>query len=416
MLHRLENEIQRYAWGSTSALGELYGVENPDREPMAELWMGAHPKAPSRLPDQEGRGLNEYIAENTDVALRAAASHGRLPFLFKILCAQTPLSIQAHPSREQAQEGFAREDAAGIDRGAPNRNYKDDNHKPELICAITDFWALRGFRPVEDIRDEWSTSEFREADSSLAPPETEEDLGRFFKGLLEIPADERRELIAAAVSISQGRWPDTDRAPEPGDPDALFYWVQKIADQYPGDVGILSPLLLNTVSLRPGEVTFQPAGVLHAYLNGVGAELMANSDNVLRGGMTPKHIDPEELMKVGVFRSEPPAILSGDTVVMAGGSRVSYSAPFDEFAFDRYLLDSSPDPLALPDGAPQIVFCQRGTVTLSCDQDAGTGHGAATATLSPGNAAFVDAAASGLVAATGATADSAAELFVARVP
>jgi mannose-6-phosphate isomerase len=412
MLHRLENEIQRYAWGSTTSLAELYGIDNPDGDPMAELWMGAHPKAPSRLRDDGGTGLDAYLDANAEYALGPVArSHGRLPFLFKILCAQTPLSIQAHPSLDQAREGFAREEAAGIDRGAPDRNYRDDNHKPELICAITPFWALRGFRRVEDIRDEWTTVEFRNADAGLEPPASESDLGRFFSKLLQLPDDEKRELIAAAFALARGRWDGDDirTVPEPDEPLARYLWVLRIADEYPGDIGILSPLILNVMALRPGQVTFQPAGVLHAYLQGTGAELMANSDNVLRGGMTPKHIDPEELQRVGVFRTEPVEVLAGQTERVAGGSRVTYETPFDEFAFDRLVLDGDGTAVAVPTGTPQILFCHRGTLEARCEPGT-TGMGSARVALAAGEAAFVDAATTGL------EVRGTAELFVARVP
>lgn len=398
MLWRLENVIQHYAWGSRRALTDLYGVPNPGHEPMAELWMGAHPKAPSRLPGRGGESLDRYISANQRDALgERGEAESVLPFLFKILCAETPLSIQAHPSRDQARAGFAREDAAGIDRAAPDRNYRDDNHKPELICAITPFWALRGFRPVAEIQEELSAVELREADAGLDPPADEGDLGRFFRSMLELPEDERRELIAGAVALARGRWDGGREIPEPDNPLARYFWVLRVAQEYPGDVGILSPLVLNTIALRPGEATYQPAGVLHAYLHGTGAELMANSDNVLRGGMTPKHIDPDELLAVGVFRSEQRTILSG-----SGEDLVTYETPFAEFSFSR-LLAAEGRSTSLPTGSPQILFCHRGHLNLRTE--AGD-----ELVLAAGEAAFVDAA-TAPVAVRGA-----GELFVARVP
>lgn len=404
MLHRLENTIQDYAWGSTDALAELYGMDDGPGRPMAELWMGAHPKAPSRLVvGAEEVGLDEYIAADPAAALGPAArvADGRLPFLFKILCAAAPLSIQVHPSLEQAREGFGREDEAGIDRAAPNRNYRDANHKPELICAIRPFWGLRGFRTVAEIRDELTTVEFAQADASIVLPESERDLARFFTGLLALPGHERRELIAAAVSLAQGRRHGTAGRdlPEPGDPIARYYWVLRIAEEHPGDIGILAPLLMNVFSLEPGQAIYQPAGVLHAYLSGVGAEIMANSDNVLRGGMTVKHIDVDELAKVGVFRSEEPVVLSGDPEEHDGCTEVSYPTPFEEFAFSRLTTGSM---CSISGRAPQILFCHTGPVRLrTADQEI---------ELAAGESVFVDAG-TGDIAATGA-----GELFRARVP
>lgn len=404
MLHRLENTIQDYAWGSTDALAQLYGMDNGPGRPMAELWMGAHPKAPSRVVvGAEEMGLDEYIARDPEGALGSAAqiAGDRLPFLFKILCAAAPLSIQVHPSLEQAREGFRREDEAGIDRTAPTRTYRDANHKPELICAIRVFWGLRGFRRVDEIRDELTTVELAEADVSVEPPVDDNELADFFIGLLSLPEDERRELIAAAVSLARGRWHGAagHELPKPGDPLARYYWVLRIAEEHPGDVGILAPLVMNVFSLEPGQATYQPAGVLHAYLSGVGAEIMANSDNVLRGGMTVKHIDVDELAKVGLFRSEEPVVLSGEPEEHDGCTEVSYPAPFEEFAFSR--VTTGPD-CSISARTPQILFCHAGAVRLrTTDQEF---------ELAAGESVFIDAG-TGDIAATGA-----GEIFRARVP
>lgn len=404
MLHQLENTIQRYAWGSATALTELYGVENPSGEPMAELWMGAHPRAPSRITvDDEAVTLDEYIAHDPERIL-GPASHrfdGELPFLFKILCAAEPLSIQVHPSLEQAARGFEREERAGIDRSAGERSYRDRNHKPEVICAIRTFWGLRGFRPLAEIRDEFTTVELSEADAELTLPSSSGELAGFFRDLITKGEDERRELIAAALALSRGRWPagSAKQAPEPDDPLARYYWVLRIADVHPGDIGILSPLLLNVFSLRPGEATYQPAGVLHAYLGGVGVELMANSDNVLRGGMTVKHVDVDELMQVGRFESEEPVVLSGESREEAGCTIVGYPTPFGEFAFSRVATGRD---CAMDFRMPGIIFCHEGPVRLR--------GGGQDLRLEPGESAFVDAA-TGELRLSGA-----GELFVATVP
>ncbi|MFW5684774.1 MAG: mannose-6-phosphate isomerase, class I [Spirochaetota bacterium] len=408
MIYRLLNTIQHYAWGSPTALGELYGYDNPGGDPMAELRMGAHPKAPSMIEKGgERTSLRDHIAQDPERALgpRAGEHGGVLPFLFKILSAAAPLSIQVHPTIDQAREGYSREEHAGIDRSAPNRNYRDENHKPELICAIRPFWGLRGFRTVREITEEFTAVELSEADVSLELPESEDDLRRFFRSLLELPEDERRELIAGAVSLSRGRWHGHgDALPEEGDPLARYYWVLRIADQYPGDVGILSPLILNVFSLRPGEATYQPAGVLHAYLHGVGAELMANSDNVLRGGMTVKHVDVDELLKVGRFRSEEPIVLAGepcrgDESAESGCATIRYATPFSEFEFSRIVPGSECELLV---GVAQILFCHEGPVRIIAD--------GAELALHAGESVFVDAA-TGMLRAHGS-----GELFAARVP
>ncbi|MFW6288897.1 MAG: mannose-6-phosphate isomerase, class I [Spirochaetota bacterium] len=410
MFYRLTNTIRTYAWGSRDALTELYGFELPGREPMAELWMGAHPRAVSRLTvDGVEIGLDEYIAANPERALGVESTRDTaadrldagLPFLFKILCAAAPLSIQVHPSLEQARAGFAAEEAAGLDRDAPNRNYRDDNHKPELICAIRPFWGLRGFRSVEEIRDELTTVELSEADARPELPESEDELGEFFRELLLLSDGPRRELIAAAVALSIGRWPGgkADTVPEIGNPLARYYWVLRIAEEHPGDIGVLSPLLFNVFSLQPGEATYQPAGVLHAYLHGVGAELMANSDNVLRGGMTVKHVDVDELMKVGRFRSEAPVVLVGDPVEGSSCREIEYPTPFSEFAFSR--LVAGPE-CRVPVGTAQILFCHEGPLRLRCD--------GVELELSAGESVFVDATSNSLEVL------GAGEVFRARIP
>ena len=413
MLHRLLNTVQNYAWGSPDALVRLYGFPNPRREPLAELWMGAHPKAPSRIVTPDGeQGLDEYIANNPGRALgeSSARNGNELPFLLKVLCAAQPLSIQAHPSLDQARRGFDAEQAAGTAGDAPERNYRDANHKPELICAIEPFWGLRGFRPVDEIRDEFTTVEFNKGDIHLPLPESNEDLAGFYRRQLLLPKAVRRDIVAAALSLAGGRWPAhrSRELPEVGDPLARYYWVLRIAEEYPGDIGVLAPLVFNVFSLRPGEATYQPAGVLHAYLHGVGVELMANSDNVLRGGMTTKHIDVDELMEVGRFRSESPVILAGTPatdVAAAHCPTVSYPTPFREFELQRVLPGKA---CTVPGGSPQILFCHRGPVLVL--------SAGAEATLAPGESVFIDAADDSIEIVPEGITDDRAEVFLARVP
>jgi mannose-6-phosphate isomerase len=349
---------------------------------MAEIWMGAHPRAPSRLAGNDGEiPLGEFIAADPVAALGAEAASrygGQLPFLFKVLAAAQPLSIQAHPNLEQAKAGFAREEAAGVPRDAPTRNYRDANHKPEVICALTDFWGLRGFRDARDIRADFAGLA---AGVSLTLPSGDDELAGFFRGLMALDAEARSLLVESAVSAARERWDEAGRAPAPHDQDARYFWVQRLAEFHPGDIGIVAPLFLHVFALRPGEATYQPAGVLHAYLQGLGVELMANSDNVLRGGLTVKHIDVPELLEVGVFRPEPPAVLTGTPRAGDGGcAEFAYEAPFSEFALSRIQVNGE---CRLGGARPLIVLCGAGRVELA--------DGALNEALVPGDSVFVPA-------------------------
>ena len=324
-IHRLANSIQHYAWGSREALARLQGRPAPSPEPEAELWIGAHPSAPSRVVGQgPAVPLSEWIARAPERILgsRVQQEFGELPFLLKVLAVAAPLSIQAHPSAEQARAGFAREDAAGIPRDAPRRSYRDPNPKPELICALSRFEALCGFRPPAAILRDLEAadlSRLRGATRALAAAPDRAGLARFFEDVMPRPASERsavvEELVAAA---SSGRLTEA-RARRVAQLDAAF----------PGDVGVLGALLLNDVELTPGEALYLPAGELHAYLSGIGVEIMASSDNVLRGGLTPKHVDVPELLATLTFAAGEPPVLRA--VPLAPGIEV-YATPAMEFA------------------------------------------------------------------------------------
>ena len=304
----LRNSIQNYAWGSTTEIPELLGEKNPGGEPIAELWMGAHPKAPS-MANCDGKwiSLQRLIDKRpqeilgVDVAKRF---NNKLPYLFKVLAAAKPLSIQAHPSLEQAKEGFERENRLGIPLGAKNRNYKDDNHKPECICALSEFWALCGFRKISDIvflmREICPVGLAEELDM-LERNTNPRGLKQFYTNLMTMEAKSQEQIIKEAVQNAKNR----------ADEDSTFYWIVRIAEEYPSDIGILSPMLLNLIRLKQGQALFLRAGELHAYLKGFGMELMANSDNVLRGGLTPKHVDVPELLKALNFKYHPINILEG---------------------------------------------------------------------------------------------------------
>jgi mannose-6-phosphate isomerase len=299
--HLLRNPIQRYAWGSRSAIPALLGVP-PDGEPQAELWIGAHPKAPSRVVNDRGElPLDRWIEKCPEEILGpavAARFGGELPFLLKVLAAELPLSIQAHPSAEAARAGFARENAAEIPRDAPHRSYRDPHHKPELICALTRFEALCGFREIAEIQGDFGRLDCDVLVEEVAGLADVRGLPHFFAALLRLSGTQRERLLAAARSRAQ-----TESGP-------VWAWVDRLLDLHGDDVGALAPLALNLLVLEPGEALALPAGVLHSYLGGMGVELMANSDNVLRGGLTSKHVDVDELLSVLTWETGPGAVLT----------------------------------------------------------------------------------------------------------
>jgi len=291
----LENTIQEYAWGSYTAIPELLGNDSPANTPQAELWMGAHPKAPSRVKcNGKWISLLELIDSNSqDILGKKVAQRfkNRLPYLFKVLAAAKPLSIQAHPSIDQACRGFDRENRLGIPLDAPNRNYKDDNHKPECICALTSFWALNGFRKASDmisLMGKICPSGLKKDFDMFRQQPNSRGLKKFFKAMMIMDQTPQHQVISDVVK-------NADRLK---DKNAAYQWIIDLHEEYPSDIGILSPIILNLICLEPGQAMFLPSGTLHAYLDGVGIELMANSDNVLRGGLTPKHVDVKELLNV----------------------------------------------------------------------------------------------------------------------
>lgn len=321
----MKNPIQDYAWGSHRALAELLGRPVPSPDPEAELWMGAHPKAPSMV-SIAGRWqpLPELIASEPQTILGRSVSRkfkDQLPYLFKVLAIAKPLSIQAHPNRQQAQEGYEKENRLRIPLNAPNRNYKDDNHKPECICALTTFSALCGFRKVDRIitlMERVSHPALGRVLRHLSAAPVEQGLRNFLHGLMTINPVTREDVIRTAVREVRGM----------AHPEPAYHWLLRLHEYYSDDVGILAPLFLNRIDLAPGEALYLPAGELHAYLQGVGIELMANSDNVLRGGLTSKHIDLPELMQVLNFAVREIEVLTPEK---HPGGELLYKTPAAEF-------------------------------------------------------------------------------------
>jgi mannose-6-phosphate isomerase len=370
-MQKLINSVQNYAWGSKTALTDLYGIANPDQQPMAELWMGAHPKSSSKI-DVHGevKSLRDAIDGDKTALLgsRVAERFGELPFLFKVLCAAQPLSIQVHPNKQASEIGFAKENAAGIPLDAAERNYKDPNHKPELVFALTPFLAMNAFREFSEIVS--LLQPVAGAHTSIAhflENPNAEGLSQLFASLLNMQAEEKAHalaVLASALNSQQGEPWDT---------------IRLIAQFYPDDSGLFSPLLLNVVKLNPGEAMFLFAETPHAYLQGVALEVMANSDNVLRAGLTPKYIDIPELVANVKFVAKPAAELL--TQPVKNGAELDFPIPVDDFAFALHDLSSSETAVGQQSAA--ILFCVEGEAILS--------KGEQRLVLKPGESAFIAA-------------------------
>src|SRR5690606_37998895 len=349
-MDRLDNTVRPYAWGSTTAIRRLLGTE-PTGEPQAEMWMGAHPGAPSRT----ARGtLVEVIDADPEKELGApaVARFGpRLPFLLKLLAAGAPLSLQVHPDLDQAREGYADEERRGVPITAPHRNYKDANHKPELVCALTEFDGLCGFRdPVRaaGLLDGLGVDSLKPYADLLHARPADAALREVLTAILTADPEEMARTVADAVAACDRL--GGDLAP---------YAV--IAHHYPGDPGVIAAMLLNHVRLQPGEALYLGAGVPHAYLSGLGVEIMANSDNVLRCGLTPKHVDVPELLRIVRFEAGDPSVLRP---AARQGGEDRYEAPVGEFRLSRYVVAPGAGPVTLDAAAPQIVLCTAGDVVL----------------------------------------------------
>ncbi len=363
MVDLLDCTVMPYAWGSRSAIAELTGRTAPSPGPEAELWMGAHPVAPSKITrGSAARSLADVITDAPRAELGAASVQAfgpRLPFLLKVLAAAEPLSLQAHPHEEQARAGFAAEDARGIPRDAEARNYRDPSHKPELLCALTPVDALCGFRRVADtlrLFDELAVPELERVLAPLRAAPDEAGLAATFRAIMTLPKAEGAALVAATAaackaSASSGSSVFTTE----------HRWAVRLDQLYPGDVGVVSALLLNLLHLEPGEAIYLAAGNLHAYLDGVGVEIMASSDNVLRGGLTKKHVDVTELMRVLDFTDGPVAALRPERV--DDHERV-FLTPAREFRLS--VLDvTSGNIVTRGVEGPEILLCTDGEAVLA---------------------------------------------------
>jgi mannose-6-phosphate isomerase len=357
MMARLTGVIQPYAWGSRTAIPEFLGTE-PTGEPQAELWFGAHPLAPSVV---DGEPLDKFVAHDPVGVVgqpSVEALGPRLPFLLKIIAAAQPLSLQAHPPRERAEAGFAREQAAGIPRDAPNRTYRDGWPKPEVLCALVETEALCGFRePTETYRlfEGLGVASALElvrplGDAAEAPAETR--LATVFSRLLRLRAEQRSvimEVTHAAESVSGS-----------GDLGSFARTARELNAYYPGDPGVLAALLMNRITMQPGDALFMPPGNLHAYLSGGGVEIMANSDNVMRGGLTPKYVNVDELLSILDFT---PGLRGLITPIGESPGVWRYPAPVPEFALWR--IETQGESVNIPAGtAGRILLVTDGELSM----------------------------------------------------
>jgi len=371
--YRLYNQIKHYDWGSPHFIPRLLGLPE-DGRPYAELWMGGHPGSPSQIELSDGLiDLGDFISRDAHRYLgeKTAERYGALPYLFKLLAAERPLSIQAHPNMEQAREGFERENREGLAQDAPNRNYRDPNHKPEIVCALTPFTGMCGFRSPSEIKRLLTVflgdtppailcEGLAPLMQALETPATDSALRNFFTGLFRFSLAVREALTEFILRRERAK--DTVTRPLIQEPeDCEWELMQSFASQYPGDPAIIAPLYLNVFRLQAGEAVFLKAGVLHAYIQGFAVELMANSDNVLRGGLTPKHIDVPELTKVLEFAPLKPKVIKPGPSL----SDFTYQVPCEEFSLRVMHGSGGSAPLTL-DG-PSICIVTEGAASIEDD-------------------------------------------------
>lgn len=372
MMERLEGVLQHYDWGDPAFIAGMQS-RAASGQPEAELWFGAHPSAPSVLADCGGSGLDEFIAADPIAMLGAAVTErfGQLPFLAKILAATKPLSLQTHPSTAQARDGFDRENARGVALDSAERIYRDSNHKPEVLCALTPFEAMVGFRSLAATRELFgglASDNLRPLVDRLGQSGADADvLADVLGWLVRLEPTTAAELVDATTEAAR-------RAPAKGPFGDELEWTAELARAYPGQVGVVVALLLNHVRLEPSDAVFLGSGNLHMYLRGAGVEVMANSDNVIRGGLTSKHVDIGELLRVVDCSPIAPQVQSAD------GRAHTYDTPVPEFSLTRVEGEIS----AVPVASPEVIIVTEGAAILETP-------GSAAVEASAGEAIWVSA-------------------------
>ncbi|MEP0366870.1 MAG: mannose-6-phosphate isomerase, class I [Cyclobacteriaceae bacterium] len=361
-IFKIRGVVQNYAWGGTDYIADLISQPAND-EKCAEYWMGAHDKAPSLILETN-KNLNDYIQEYPEQTLgeKVFDRFGRLPFLFKVLDVADMLSIQVHPSKAEAEKGFARENKEGIPLSAAHRNYKDDNHKPEIMVALGEFWLLHGFLPAQQLKQVLRTTP--ELNHLLVVFEEESYRG-LYQVVMEEPVEQTNKVLSALIDrvLPQYKSGKLDKSsPE--------YWACKafltFCPKGSLDKGIYSIFFFNIVKLSAAEAIFQDAGVPHAYMEGQNIELMANSDNVLRGGLTPKHVDVPELLKHVVFEETIPNVLGGET--QPDGVERIYKSPAPDFELSKIDIEAQVDYKNVS-STLEIMIVLEGEVTAQAGAD-----------------------------------------------
>lgn len=401
MIHRLDNPVRSSAWGSRTHIARLTNRELGD-VPAAEMWVGAHPSSPSRLSPPDGRRLDQVIAEAPDRCLGQEVRRRMgddLPYIMKLIAVSAPLSLQVHPGADGAKRGFEQQEIDGIALDARERSYRDPSHKPELLYALTGFEGMAGFRePVSTaqllrcLALPWLDEVADVLESAADAAKTLRDVVTTW---LSLPADAARPLLAELRRVSMTAAERADgasgvhRPPGTDASEAALEWLRVfpatvgLVDLYPDDPAVLVTLLLNHVVLAPGESMFIDAGVIHAYTSGFGIEVMASSDNVIRAGLTPKHVNTAEWLDVARFTPQPPPRWVGTR----DGSAVVLAPPVDEF--ELHVLEPEGRPVTMTHEAPRVVLCLQDKVELQADGE--------RLTLERGEAAFVEASSGALI-------------------
>ncbi len=372
-LFKLENVIQPYAWGSKNYLSDLFNIANPDKEPQAELWMGVHQNGCSKNAES-GELLSDFVNNHKMECLggNILAKFDNLPFLFKVLAADEPLSIQVHPNLAKAQLGFEKENNLQIDIKSPYRNYKDPNHKPELIYALTDFEAMNGFRDFSQILSFFLSLDIEPLAGEVQAfkeNQTPKGLEIFFSSILNLEGDRKSNVIDRLLTKCDQTFTDNDL-------NQAVKYIKVFTKYYQNDIGFFAPLFLHIVHLQKGQAMFLYAGRPHAYIKGCGLEIMANSDNVLRGGLTPKHIDVPELLDNTDFIP----VKYADITMEIDENNV-FQTPVDDFKLA--ILDVKNEVQKQEIQTAQIIFCIEGEVVISSEQK--------SVVLKKGESAFVGA-------------------------
>ncbi|EGR8988705.1 mannose-6-phosphate isomerase, class I [Vibrio vulnificus] len=373
-IFKLENVIQNYVWGSQTAITELFGIDNPEQVPQAEIWMGTHPNGCSKLA-HTGMLLSDFIQSDPANVLGdyTVERFGDLPFLFKVLSAEKPLSIQVHPSREKAIEGYQKENLQGLQLTDSSRNYKDDNHKPELVYALTFYKAMNGFRTIEEIVslfDQAKVETLRLDLEKLIIEPTSTGLKAFFDVVMNLSAERKQRALAELLQA-------VDQPAKTAKAREAFELIKEFRQDYRDDIGLFSPLLLNIVELEPGEAMFLHAETPHAYVKGTGLEIMANSDNVLRAGLTPKHMDIAELIANTNFIST-----DRDKLILKPfniENKTAYPIPVEDFSFEIVNVETTERRQYVR--SAEILFCIEGNCAIR--------HGSDVVTVAAGESVFV---------------------------